>query len=67
MKRQAVVFQIDLEFPVTLFQSGRNNFAVQYGAQYKEGLTYSSAAKELGAAIMHAQACAGKLDNGRAT
>lgn len=53
----------DLAFPVTLSQSARKLFTVEYGAQIKRGLTYSEAAHELGACLMHAMACNGDLDN----
>lgn len=36
-------------------------FAVQYGFQRTEGLTYPNAAKEYGACVMHALACEGVL------
>lgn len=48
---------------IELRQHGRDNFSVRYGLQNKTGLTYGEAAKELGAYIMHLQACNGKLDN----
>ena len=35
--------------------------------QIKNNLTYAEAAAELGACIMHAAACEGKLDNGEAS
>lgn len=52
-----------IPFGVQLLQSGKDNFSVTYGKQIKHGLTYANAASELGAAIMHALACDGKLDN----
>lgn len=49
---------------ITLEQRGANGrFTVTYGLQRKTGLTYSEAAAELGAAIMHWQACNGLLGN----
>ena len=49
--------------PVTLIQTGVDSFTVTYGLQIKKNLRYSAAATELGACIMHALACDGKLDN----
>lgn len=48
---------------VSLQQRGQDNFLVRYGRQIKAGLTYTEAAKELGACLMHQAACDGKLDN----
>lgn len=53
----------DLAFPIRLEQTGVDRFTVTYGKQVKRGLTYNDAALEYGAAIMHALACDGKLDN----
>lgn len=39
-----------------------DRFCLTYGKQVTCGLTYTQAAQELGAAIMHACACEGKLD-----
>jgi hypothetical protein len=55
--------RIDLEFPVSLIQTGVDRFTVTYGKQTKSGLDYAQAACEYGACVMHALACAGKLDN----
>lgn len=38
-------------------------FRVTYGKQVKDYLDYADAAKELGACMMHALACEGKVDN----
>lgn len=40
---------------------GADDFSVCYGLQVKHGLSYSEAATELGACLMHALACEGKL------
>ena len=48
---------------VSLQQRGKNNFLVRYGMQIKEGLTYSQAAAEFGACLMHQLACDELLDN----
>ena len=53
----------DLAFPIELIQTGINLFSVIYGQQQKHRLTYDQAALEYGAAIMHALACDGLLDN----
>jgi hypothetical protein len=53
----------EMAFPIALIQNGVNRFTVKYGLQIKAKLTYSEAASELGACIMHALACDGKLDN----
>ena len=50
-------------FPIVLSQQRHNRFTVIYGKQVKEKLTYSPAALELGACIMHAMSCDGKLDS----
>jgi len=48
---------------IELTQQGADSFTVTYGRQVSAGLTYAAAALDLGAAIMHAAACAGDLDN----
>lgn len=48
---------------IELIQKGVDKFTVRYCKQVKDGLTYGEAASELGAAIMHALACDGRLDN----
>ena len=48
---------------IELRQQARDRFSVRYGLQLRESLTYGEAARELGAAIMHAAACDSKLDN----
>lgn len=52
-----------LAFPIKLTQQGIDRFTVIYGKQTRKGMTYTQAAQELGACIMHALACDGKLDN----
>lgn len=49
--------------PISLVQTGVGRFTVTYWKQVKRQLTYGTAAAELGAAIMHATACNGELDN----
>jgi len=53
----------ELAFPIKLDQQGVDRFTVTYGRQIKTGLTYNDAARELGAAIMHALACDDRLNN----
>ena len=54
----------DLAFPITLIQTGKNQFSVIYGEQEKHKLSYSDAAHEYGSCILHALTCDGKIDNG---
>jgi len=53
----------ELPFGIKLYQYGPDNFTVCYGLQSKGGLTYVEATKQLGECILHALACAGRLDN----
>jgi hypothetical protein len=53
----------DGPFPISIHQNGFDNFAVVYGLQVKNKLTYDEAALELGACLMHALACDERLDN----
>lgn len=48
---------------IKLEQAGIQNFIVTYGQQVTKNLRYPEACAELGACIMHALACAGRLDN----
>lgn len=48
---------------IKLEQDSRGKFWVTYGQQEEGHDYYDCAAKALGAAIMHAAACAGKLIN----
>lgn len=48
---------------IHLIQRGIDWFEVVYHLSIKPDLTYDMAASELGAAIMHALACDGLLDN----
>lgn len=61
--KQVCIELKDLEWPISLIQTGQNSFTVMYGKSRKSFLNYGQAASELGSAIMHALACAGKLDN----
>lgn len=47
-------------FPIRMYQS-EHGFAVQYGVQLNTSLTYTEACQELGASIMHALVCEGKV------
>lgn len=44
---------------IELWRNGRDDFAVVYGLQIKEGLTYWSATKEIGSCIFHSLNCEG--------
>ena len=50
-------------YSIEMVQLANRRFRVIYGKQIRTGLDYSQAAAELGACIMHALACEGKLDN----
>ena len=50
-------------YEIKLMQHGKNRYSVSYGQQFNCDLTYSEACSALGASIMHALACEGKLDN----
>lgn len=54
---------LPLEFDVELIQTGFDKFTVRYGKQVKNNLDYAQAAAEFGKCVMHALACAGRLDN----
>ena len=57
-------FTLDsMAFPIKLGQQGPDNFTVTYGKQVDSNLTYGDACSKLGQAILHALACAGKIDN----
>jgi hypothetical protein len=52
------------EFPFEIAIGVHNNtFTVKYGKEVQAGLSYTKAATELGAAIMHALCCEGMLPN----
>lgn len=48
---------------IELHQTGFDQFTVIYGLSVTKCHSYESAAKELGACIMHMAACNGQLDN----
>lgn len=50
-------------YSITLEQQAKSNFIVTYGKQVDRNLSYNNAALMFGAAIMHALACEGRLDN----
>ena len=57
-------FEIEVAgMPISLKQMGIDRFTVTYWRQTKKSLTYGQAATELGGCLMHALACADKLDN----
>lgn len=47
---------------VSIKQQSKERFAIQYGLSLKTGLSWESAAFELGLCILHGLQCAGKLD-----
>lgn len=51
------------KYLIELHQTGFDSFTVIYGLQVKTGLSYGEACAELGACIMHNQACNGRIDN----
>lgn len=61
--RTKIVYEVKLAgYNIQLRKRSANNFTVVYGAQVKPSLTYYEATHELGACIMHALACEGRLD-----
>ena len=48
---------------IRLYQTGFDLFVVKYGKQTEIELDYATAARRLGAAIMHSVACDGRLDS----
>ena len=48
---------------IELHQTGFDQFTVYYGLSVTKHKSYVKAAQELGACIMHMQACNGHLDN----
>jgi hypothetical protein len=59
-KGYKLVRQIEL---VTLQQAKANRFLVRYGKQVKAGLSYSEAATEFGACLMHQECCNGSMES----
>lgn len=51
------------EYDVRLYQRARDKFAVVYGKQVEDALSYGAACDKLGQALMHAMACNEDLDN----
>ena len=51
----------DIPFSVSLCQQSPDTFAVIYGMQMRDGLSYTAAAKEMGLCIMHSLTCDGKI------
>lgn len=51
------------EYDVRLCQRGKDRFAVVYGKQVDDELTYSDACDKLGQALLHAMACNDEVDN----
>lgn len=55
--------EIDGQHSVSLIQDGVDRFEVIYGADHSGPLHYDMAAARYGECVMHALACAGRLDN----
>ena len=64
MTKRTCIALNGLAWPISLVQTGKDSFTVTYGMHVVKRLNYGLAAIELGACIMHALACDGKLDNG---
>lgn len=62
MKAKVIDKREDLDFPVTLLQTSRGRYTVVYGKEIRTGLDYDTAAVAYGHSVMHALACAGKLE-----
>lgn len=60
---ECIKTEIEHQHPVSLIQTGLDRFTVVYGKQATVGLSYAQAADEYGSCVMHALACAGRLDN----
>lgn len=54
MKKTLCWKTYELEYPIKLYQTGKDSFTVVYGQQSGNGLNRDQAAMELGTAIMHA-------------
>ena len=60
--KKLVFEDTETDSPVRLYRTGKGRFTVEYGKQVTERLSYGAAAAELGQCLMHALACAGRLD-----
>jgi hypothetical protein len=66
MKKIILQHEILNQCPVFLYQTRAGGelvqrFAVEYGAEYHTGLSYSEAAMQYGCCLMHAAACDGRI------
>ena len=61
--RECYVVTVHGQCSVSLHQTGKDQFEVIYGKQVDSNLTYEAAAARFGAAIMHALARNGLIDN----
>ena len=61
MRPNNQVVYMDTAADVVLRQQGKDKFSVRYCSHFKEDLNYAEAAAELGACLMHAAACNGRL------
>lgn len=60
---ECIKTEIEHQYPVSLIQTGLDRFTVVYGKQEIADLSYAQVADEYGSCVMHALACAGRLDN----
>lgn len=58
LPRHKLAFQSGI---VTLQQRGVDSFAVRYGREVDDGLSYADAAAKLGQALMHQLVCDGAM------
>ena len=61
MNKPLVHIEEGLDYPVTLFQTGKKLFKVQYGAQITGDLDWIDAAHRLGECVFHSLECANKI------
>lgn len=62
MKKKIIHQVKNLDSIVTLSQTGKDSFTIEYGMHCTKGLNYADAASEYGSCIMHSAQCLGKLD-----
>lgn len=63
MRKLVTIHSFKGQYTVYLYQTGFNQFEVQYGLEVRDGLDYGQAAAAFGEGVMHAAACEGHLDN----
>jgi len=60
-KLESLAFPVSIKVSHKATKTREPLFTVTYGQQVKPDLSYNSAAKELGACLMHALTCDGRL------